>query len=243
MSTKNYWVSLVAGVAATLGAAVAFSGAASAQSSVCPDNMRSYSALQPGEALRCSCRPGQMRGSVWGSARYTADSSVCRAAVHAGVIPRSGGEVAIYKAGGCPSFVGSSRNGIRTGKWGPYKQTFVFTANAPGCAAPSGEVKACPRSMAAYRQMPPGQSLTCTCSPQQYGGSIWGTGRYTADSSVCGAALHAGAIPPTGGTVTVRTAPGCRGFNGSTNNGIKTGRWGSYNRTFAFGDNTPPCAR
>lgn len=239
MSTRKYLISL----AVAMGAALSFSGGAAAQSSVCPDNMRSYSALQPGEALKCTCRASQVRGSVWGSARYTTDSSVCRAAVHAGVIGRNGGEVSVYKASGCPSFVGSTKNGVRTGKWGPYKQTFVFTASAPDCAKPSTEVKACPRSMSAYSGIAPGQVLTCSCTPQQYGGSVWGTGRYTTDSSVCGAALHAGAIPATGGTVTVRTAGGCGGFDGTTSNGIKSRRWGAYKRTFAFGDKVPACVR
>lgn len=239
MSSRNFWISL----AVAAGASFLVAGPAAAQSSVCPDNMRSYSALKAGEALKCSCRPEQVRGSVWGSARYTTDSSVCRAAVHAGVIGRQGGEISVYKGDGCPSFVGSTKNGIRSGKWGPYRQTFFFTASAPACAAPSGEVKACPRNMAAYRSMPAGQTLTCTCAPAQYGGSVWGSGRYTADSSVCGAALHAKAISPTGGTVTVRTAAGCGGFDGSTSNGIVSKRWGAYNRTFVFGDNTPACAR
>jgi hypothetical protein len=239
MSSRNLWAALAAGLYVAFG----LSGGAQAQSSVCPDNLRSYSALKAGEELKCTCRAEQMRGSVWGSGRYTTDSSVCRAAVHAGVIPADGGEVTLYKSEGCPSFVGTTANGVQTGNWGPYPQTFSFAADAPACAAPSGAVRACPASMAAYRGMAPGQVLTCSCTPQQFGGSIWGTGRYTADSSLCGAALHSGAIPATGGTVTVRTAPGCGGFQGSARNGIATQNWGSYNRTFAFAEEVPACAR
>lgn len=216
---------------------------AQSASQVCPDNLRTYSALAPGEPFRCTCRAGQFRGSVWGDGRYTTDSSVCRAALHAGAVTADGGPITLYKAAGCPLFVGSSRNGVSTGNWGPYAQTFTFANPAPACATRTGgsPVKACPRNLAAFRGMPPGQTLRCRCTPAQYGGSIWGSGRYTTDSSVCGAALHAGAIPATGGVVSLTTAPGCRRFNGSTRNGITTRRWGAYNRTFYFGPQAPPC--
>jgi len=159
-----------------------------------------------------------------------------------GAVGPDGGPVTLYNAGGRPVFVGTSRNGVSTGRWGPYTQTFVFASPAPACATQTaGPVNACPRTLAAFRGMPPGQPLRCRCSPAQYGGSIWGTDRYTTDSSVCGAALHAGAIPATGGVVTLRTAGGCPRFNGSSRNGINTRRWGSYNRTFYFGPQAPAC--
>jgi len=224
----------------------AASGPAAAQSVPCPDNLRNWSALKNGDSLTCVCDTRQRRGgSVWGGPRYTTDSSICRAAVHAGVIPSSGGTVTVYKAAGCPLFNGSSSNGVTAGKWGPYASTFAFANPAPSCDQPlaQGPAQPCPRSMTAYRGMPPGQVLRCSCAPAQFGGSVWGSGRYTADSSVCGAALHAGAIPATGGTVTVRTAPGCGGFVGTASNGITTKNWGSYNRTFSFADQPPACAR
>lgn len=215
---------------------------AQTQPQVCPDNMRSYSALAPGEPFQCTCQPGQFRGNVWGSDRYTTDSSVCRAALHAGAVAPDGGVVTLYKAAGCTVFVGSSRNGVSTGRWGPYAQTFTFASPAPACATQAaGPVNACPRNLLALRGMPPGQTLRCSCSPAQYGGSVWGSDRYTTDSSVCGAALHAGAIPPTGGVVSLTTAPGCGRFDGSSRNGITTRRWGSYNRTFYFGPQAPAC--
>jgi hypothetical protein len=216
---------------------------AAAQSQVCPDNLRSYSALMPGEPFRCTCRPTQFRGSVWGDGRYTTDSSVCRAAQHAGMVGPAGGPVTLYKASGCPMFVGSARNGVTSRRWGPYATTFTFLSPAPPCATQrvGTPAAACPRSLASYRSLAPGRTLRCHCGPTQYGGAIWGSSRYTVDSSVCGAALHAGAIPATGGVVTVTTAPGCRRFFGSSRNGITTRRWGPYNRTFFFGPQMPPC--
>ncbi len=237
----------LAGLLAVLGAAfvlvIANVSTASAQGA-CPHNMKNRNSAGPGGVLSCFC-PGNARGSVWGSGRYTTDSSVCRAARHAGAIGPGGGMVRISMLGGCPSFVGTTRNGVRTGRWGSYPRTYYFRLGgpAPSCyqQASMGQVNPCPRTMSAYRRMAPGQRLRCSCSPGQYRGSIWGSGRYTTDSSTCRAAVHYGAIRGSGGVVTVWTYPGCRRFFGSTRNGIRTGNWGAYNRTFTFSNPGPRC--
>src|SRR5262249_43970643 len=50
---------------------------------------------------------------------------------------------------------------------------------------------------------------------------VWGTGIYSDNSSVCSAALHAGAIDyADGGIVTIEHLPGRSSYTGSTQNGI-----------------------
>jgi hypothetical protein len=64
-------------------------------------------------------------------------------------------------------------------------------------------------------------------------GSIWGTGTYTSDSSICGAAQHYGWIPPGGGgTVTYQTVPGLQAYQGSTQNGVSTSDYGPWDLAF-----------
>src|SRR5689334_6606692 len=76
----------------------------------CP---RNPGALDVGGSLTCRCAPDQMEiGGVYGSARYSSDSSLCKAARHAGAIPDGGGVVTVHAAEGCPKFVGSTANGI-----------------------------------------------------------------------------------------------------------------------------------
>ena len=240
----NLKTSLMALGVVALAATPAHAQDKKAAASVCPDNLSNYSALSPGQALRCTCLASQLKGSVWGSGRYTLDSSICRAARHAGVVGSSGGPVAVYKSPGCAAFIGNIQNGITSRNWGPYSQSFGFRWPAASCA-PTGAVaaKPCPTTMRAFSGMPIGQKLTCTCSPQQLAGSIWGSLRYTTDSSTCGAAVHAGAIPASGGNVTVRTTQGCKKFAGSTRNNMKSRAWGSYTRSFYFGGDTPACAK
>src|ERR1019366_110716 len=78
---------------------------------------------------------------------------------------------------------------------------------AGGCKKPP-----CPAS---YKELPKGSdAVSCSCegSPS---GTVWGSGVYTTDSSICAAAVHAGAVQEGGGVVSVAPAPGCEGYTGS----------------------------
>jgi hypothetical protein len=82
---------------------------------------------------------------------------------------------------------------------------------------------------------PAGQeSYACACPAGFAQSAVWGSGPYTADSNVCTAALHAGAIGPDGGKVMAVAAPGQDGYTGSEANGVATRDWGSYPNSFAF---------
>jgi hypothetical protein len=59
----------------------------------------------------CYCDKGSL-GQVWGSNPYNAGSSVCGAALHAGVIGRNGGTVNVTPAGPQQRFTASDRNGV-----------------------------------------------------------------------------------------------------------------------------------
>jgi hypothetical protein len=76
--------------------------------------------------------------------------------------------------------------------------------------------------------------VACSCGANPQGGTVWGVGTYTSDSSICRAAVHAGAIPASGGTVTVKRAPGCQEYDGSDANGITTQSWGNHAGSFYF---------
>ena len=61
----------------------------------------------------------------------------------------------------------------------------------------------------------------------------WGTGVYSAHSPICRAGVHAGAIPSTGGTVTVKLEAGRPAYRGSEQNGIKSDDFNEFNRSYA----------
>lgn len=63
--------------------------------------------------------------------------------------------------------------------------------------------------------------------------SIWGSGPYNADSSVCASAIHAGAIPPDkGGLVRVTIRGEAHDAKSSTAHGVKSEAWSYWPRSF-----------
>ena len=92
------------------------------------------------------------------------------------------------------------------------------------------QTAACPANF----QQVSGTSISCHCGPQQISGAVWGTMTYTSDSSICVAAVHAGVIPASGGTVTAEAAPGCDTYPGTANNGISTSDWAAWDASFFF---------
>lgn len=82
---------------------------------------------EDGKKIPVECSPGGTPGSVWGSDPYTDDSSVCTAAVHAGLITvAEGGTVVVEIAPGASSYSGSEANGITSLDFGPYDGSFTF---------------------------------------------------------------------------------------------------------------------
>jgi len=226
-------------------AAPAATPSAYAQSSPCPGNMASYFNLKHGESIKCTC-PAMAGGrSVWGTARYTIDSDVCRSAVHAGTAPAAGGEVTVYLADGCPIFRGNAKNGVQSTNYSPYGRTYHFTKDAPVCEEQTKDdvVADCPFSMSVFAQMKPGQTWRCKCSEARMKniGSVYGDGRYTTDSNTCSAALHAGALQAAGGDVTIHTDEGCKRFAAAAKNGVTSREWGAHAMSYAFATPLPAC--
>ncbi|MEL6614222.1 MAG: LCCL domain-containing protein [Bacteroidota bacterium] len=77
---------------------------------------------QDGLRIRLTCPAGGTAHTVWGAGPYTDDSSVCTAAVHAGVISlEHGGTFTAIVAPGRSEYAGSTRHGIESqsyGEWG-----------------------------------------------------------------------------------------------------------------------------
>lgn len=86
-----------------------------------------------------------------------------------------------------------------------------------------------------------GQQISCHCAATS-SGTIWGTDIYTDDSSVCGAAIHAGVISSSGGRVTVLIQPGQSSYTGSIRNGISTNSYGTWLGSFSFISSFSPAA-
>lgn len=71
---------------------------------------------------------GPSSGRLWGTDVYTDDSSICTAAVHAGLIKiAAGGRVTIEIRPGASSYKASTRNGVVSKSYNAYPGSFVIT--------------------------------------------------------------------------------------------------------------------
>jgi hypothetical protein len=197
----------------------------------CPLSYDSVDTDKRAVGIECSCT-GPTTGTVWGNAIYTTDSAICSAAIHAGAIPATGGKVVVHPAPGCSRYKGASAHGITTESWTQHDGSFYFVGFGNGTCPPT-LTNPCPRT---YGEIPGDKTsadFTCNCEGDE-SGNVFGTDIYTLDSSICRAAVHAGAITSAGGSVTVRSAAGCPKYSGKAQNGVTSSDWASYPSSFFF---------
>lgn len=163
------------------------------------------------------------RAKVFGSFNYESSSSICRAAIHSGVLDNRGGLVDITRKGRTDYFVKSTRNGVESlSKFKPSNAFTVskVTVQTLDCYTTVEELcqfrkpaAHCPRSYCpAY----------CKDEPS-YWAPVYGTNVYADNSSICKAAVHAGAIGnQEGGYIDVMPVDKKRSYSGSLKNGIRS---------------------
>jgi hypothetical protein len=224
----------------------------------------SYNGTQlPGDVgaqFQIACPPGcESAGGVWGSDVYTADSAICRAAIHAGAISPAGGVVGVQLQPGRQAYRGSMRNGVSSSDYGNYGKSYVVmgAGGPPPQGYPPPDYAQQPPP--GYNQAPPpayggagnpvieagcsynatqiqdaiGSTHVVACPPGcANSGGLWGTDVYTADSTICKAAIHAGLIGDAGGTVAVILEPGRPAYRGSVRNAIQSSDYGNYGKSF-----------
>jgi hypothetical protein len=71
-----------------------------------------------GDKMVVKCPSGcDSSGSVWGDLRYTPDSAICKAAIHAGAIPASGGKAQVQFKEKFGPFEGAEKHGVTSNPW------------------------------------------------------------------------------------------------------------------------------
>jgi hypothetical protein len=190
-----------------------------------------------GQTFTLSCSSGGAARSVWGSDIYTADSSICTAAVHSGLITyQQGGIVTIELRPGRTIYGCSERNGVTTSPYGSYQRSFVFKTPNTDAVVREAEDQTpvlwnTPASMISFET---GKTYKFKCPSGGKESAVWGTDIYTLDSSICNAAVHAGKLQvENGGLVTIELLPGESSYKGRTRNGITTNSYGAYAHSFA----------
>ncbi len=78
-----------------------------------------------------------------------------------------------------------------------------------------------------------GKRFAYSCSAAGTPSTVWGSGPYTDDSSVCTAGVHAGVITVAGGgRVVIEISPGEPTYQGTVANGVTTSDYGSWSGSY-----------
>lgn len=188
-----------------------------------------------GETVEIECTPDGEAFPVWGTNAYTDDSSVCTAAVQVGLITfEEGGTVTIEIGGPADEFTGSTNNEVESSDYGSWGGSFTFPEAEEIEVA---EGIAWDRVANTYADQGEGEEITVVCRPEGEPASVWGTGTYTDDSSICTAAVHAGLIGfEEGGEVTFKLTAGEESYQGSEANGVTSSDYGAWGGSFVFTD-------
>jgi hypothetical protein len=200
-------------------------GAEGTRTSTSPSEYRGRNGLR----LSYECPPNPS-GNVYGTDIYTDDSSVCNAAIHAGMLNRAGGMVTIEIRPGLESYQGTLRHGIPSASYARWGGSYVFIGSQ--ALAPGPRRVELTTAPAEYRGQI-GQRLIYACPPNPRG-RVYGTDVYTDDSDVCAAAVHAGVIRMRDGSVTIEIRAGRSSYKGTTRNGITSDGYGEWSGSFVF---------
>ena len=126
----------------------------------------------------------------------------------------------------------------------------ISACSAPAAATPEPTPEATPTTApaastpatdpwqlnAAEHRSEVGEDFTYDCPPadESRTDTVWGTDVYTDDSSVCTAAVHAGAITvEDGGEVTIEIVAGQESYAASEQNGIESSSYGPWGGSFS----------
>lgn len=177
---------------------------------------------------------GSTSGRVWGTDVYTIDSSPAAASVHAGALaPGQTGVVRITFLEGMKSYQGSSRGGVLSMPFGSYGASYSVESI-------EGDLEFVPLIpdpgiVARIPGAAPGQTYGIWVRGNAQSGAIWGSGTYTADSTLAKAAVHSGVLQSgASGPVIVRVLPGQPSYRGSTSNGVSSSSYGAYGLSYAI---------
>ncbi len=191
----------------------------------------------------CLCPANPPGGSVWGAGPYTADSDICTAARHAGVLVPQGGPVVLLAVPGQAGYTGSLANGVASSSWGAYDRSFAF-AGTPSAALFVGGAGAATATTKEPEEpvcaaFPDGELIHfCSCPAGFARGTVWGSGPYAAASDLCTSALHDGYITADGGPVVAISLTGLTFYSGSEANGVMTLDAGEYGLSVIFDRNS-----
>ncbi|KAF3817593.1 hypothetical protein GH733_012880 [Mirounga leonina] len=176
---------------------------------------------------RYQCPAGCLdsKAKVFGTLFYESSSSICRAAIHYGILDGKGGLVDVTRNGKVPFFVRSERNGVESlSKYKPSSSFVVSKVKVQDLDCYTTVAQLCPFEKAGTHCPRVHCPAHCRDEPS-YWAPVFGTNIYADSSSICKTAVHAGVIQnESGGYVDVMPVDKKKTYVGSLRNGVQSER-------------------
>ncbi len=224
---------VILGTAGTAGGEEPAAGAATP----CPATFRDHGPTTM--AFSCSCSAEATRsGKVFGADVYSDDSSICRAALHAGAVPPTGGPVTVYPVQPLGLYEGYPRHGVGSARAGNHTASFALAV------LPADRLSHLPCPVDGTTLRGTTRPIHCWCSPTDVlAGDVWGTDLYADESKVCRAAIHAGVLTLNGGIIGLRAEAGEESYTGSVRHQVTSQNHGGAPGSIRFQPRTqtPDC--
>nr|XP_021526663.1 cysteine-rich secretory protein LCCL domain-containing 2 [Aotus nancymaae] len=174
---------------------------------------------------RYQCPAGCLnhKAKIFGTLFYESSSSICRAAIHYGVLDNKGGLVDITRNGKVPFFVKSERNGVHSlSKYKSSGSFMVSKVKVQDLDCYTTVAQLCPFEKPATHCPRVHCPAHCRDQPSHWA-PVFGTNIYADTSSICKTAVHAGVISnESGGYVDVMPVDKKKTYVGSLRNGVQS---------------------
>ncbi|XP_016047258.1 cysteine-rich secretory protein LCCL domain-containing 2 isoform X1 [Erinaceus europaeus] len=174
---------------------------------------------------RYQCPAGCLnhRAKIFGTLFYESSSSICRAAIHYGVLDDRGGLVDITRNGKVPFFVKSERNGVESlSKFKASSSFMVSKVKVQDLDCYTTVAQLCPFEKSGSHCPRVRCPTHCKDEPSHWA-PVFGTNIYADTSSICKTAVHAGVIQDeSGGYVDVMPVDKKKVYVGSVRNGVES---------------------
>ncbi len=184
--------------------------------------------------------------TIFGTDVYPANSPICEAALHAGVVGVDGGPITLQLNRGMGRYEGSKRHDIESQDLPGTQLSIMFLSDATRAKLDRLQREWAPRlqwddkfsqtGLANIRLTGQRFAFDCPSAPASLAGRrVYGTDSYPLHSYVCMAAVHAGQITKAGGPVLVQMDPALEGkFVGSIRHGIESKNGPKSPRSITF---------
>ncbi|XP_069917956.1 cysteine-rich secretory protein LCCL domain-containing 2 isoform X1 [Oryctolagus cuniculus] len=160
---------------------------------------------------------------IFGSLFYESSSSICRAALHHGVLNDTGGLVDVTRNGRKPFFVKSQKHGVESlSKYKPSGSFLVSKVKVQDLDCHTTVAQLCPFEKPMSHCPRVRCPARCRDEPSS-SARVIGTNIYADSSGICRAAVHAGAVvDELGGYVDVMPVDKKKSYAGSLRNGVQS---------------------